>query len=102
MANTNPFNRLKEFLVDADFIGPKYSFESRRSTRFMSYEGAVISILTVIFLSTIAFMFGKEIYERKLPLVSNSEENISHSTILLKEFPLTSLTQISFLLLVKE
>lgn len=88
MANTNPFNRLKEFLVDADFIGPKYSFESRRSTRFMSYEGAVISILTVIFLSTIAFMFGKEIYERKLPLVSNSEENISHSTILLKEFPI--------------
>ena len=74
--------------IEVDFIGPLLTFEDNDSVRFKSIQGALFSFSIVITVMIISIMFGKEIYERKIPLITISNENLKESIIKLSEFPI--------------
>lgn len=71
-----------------DFISRNFSFEHNGSTIYKTYQGAFFSLVTFLSAFIIAFMFGREIYQRKLPNVNTSLETIEDSTLYLNRFPL--------------
>jgi len=74
----------------ADFFGRTYSFESDYSQTFKTSIGGLISILLIISVSIIGFFFGKDIYERKMPITASSQAFLSpaDTQISLTEIPL--------------
>ena len=78
------FSNLKKL----DFLGRDFSFEYEDSTYYRTYEGALLSFLTFIAALVIIIMFGREVYERKNPNVSFSEEFIDNSIVKMKDFPI--------------
>lgn len=82
------FSKLINSTKHLDFVGPKYEFENDNSTRFQTIGGFCFSFLIIMSCSIIGFLFGKEIYEKKNPIVSISQEFVSFSDVYLNEFPL--------------
>lgn len=78
----------KKLFFKLDFAGPEYYFESNDSSRFQSVAGLIFSILGIATCLSIGFMFGQEIYKRKSPNVSISQEFVQYSDVLMKEFPI--------------
>lgn len=79
---------LKNIFLKADFIGPQFSLEHNDTTRFQSWQGFSLSTIVITVCTTLAFMFGQEIYRRKTPIVSISQEFVQYSDVWMKEFPL--------------
>lgn len=78
------FNNFKQL----DFLSQEFSFEYNDSKIYKTNAGAIISSITFIFALILSFMFGKEVYQRKIPSVSTSEEVLEDSTIHLNNFPI--------------
>lgn len=81
-------NKIMRNLIYMDFIGPMCGFEDNDSLRFKSFPGALFSYMIIITVIVISFLFGKEIYEKKLPIVSVNNEFLQESRIYLYEFPI--------------
>lgn len=92
MPATKKYNMLSQRILnlikDIDFIGPQFSLQNSDSPRFQSLQGSCWSILTITIMLVGGFMFGKEIYERRIPNVSSNRENINDPSIYFSEFPL--------------
>lgn len=71
-----------------DIIGPEFMLENEGSQRFQTCQGAIVSVAVGMLVVALAFLFGKEIYERKLPNVTVSQEIVEQSRIFLNGFPL--------------
>lgn len=84
----NFFQRIKKLFTSIDFIGPNFTLQNADSDRFQSIQGSFWSILCGVLLVVSGFMFGKEIYERKIPRTSTNRENIQYADIYFKDFPL--------------
>lgn len=85
---TSKCQKIKKKLLKLDFIGPEYFLESNDTSRFQSFQGLFWSFLAVTTCITIGYMFGKEIYQRKSPNVSISQEFVSYSDVYVNEFPI--------------
>lgn len=75
-------------LIDFDFMSEKVSLENNGSKVFKSPEGACISLTIVISSIVLTVFFGKEIIERKTPIVSSTQNYIKDSKFDLVEFPI--------------
>lgn len=84
---TKNWEIIKKYIIKIDFIGPEYFLENNDSSRYQSISGLIISIITIITCLTISMLFGNEIYEKKNPIVSISQEFTSYSDIHLEYFP---------------
>lgn len=84
---TKNWEIIKKYIIKIDFIGPEYFLENNDSSRYQSISGTVISVLTIISCFTISMLFGNEIYEKKNPIVSISQEFTTYSDIHLEYFP---------------
>lgn len=71
-----------------DYIAPTIGFEHNDSPKFRSVYGAFFSLSAIIASVIIGAMFGKEIYERKIPVVASSEEYVDESLVYLKNLPI--------------
>lgn len=75
-------------LKKLDFLSEVVGFEIDKSLIYKTNLGAIVTMLIVIASAILAFMFGKEIYERKIPQVSLSRTYLSESKFVLGEdFP---------------
>jgi hypothetical protein len=79
---------MKDFISTIDFIGQDITFTDKNSKRHKSLPGALFSIAVVISSVVVGSLFGKEIYERKIPLTSNSKEFIDSSAVFLQDLPI--------------
>ena len=79
---------LKKLFLNLDFLAFQIGFELDRSTKFKSFQGAVLSTVVIIATIIIGFLFGSEIYKRQKPNVTSSATFIGNSIIYLKDFPL--------------
>jgi hypothetical protein len=70
-----------------DIIGPEFNFERNGSSRFKTLQGSFLSIIILVSAIILAFQFGQDIYQRKLPSVSTSKELINNSEIYMQDFP---------------
>ena len=77
-------NYLKYF----DFVGQNISFEINSETKFKSVQGVIISLIVSIFAIVASFMFGKELWDRKIPKVAISKQIIDNSDFLMEDFPI--------------
>lgn len=85
MSNTKSISRI---FSKIDLLGQEFNFESDNSIRHRSSQGALFSLITIIAIVIIAFLFGQEVYQRKNPNISLSKEVIPYSQVYLKDFPL--------------
>ncbi len=74
-----------------DLIGPQIGVEHTNSTRFKSALGATISFIAVILITVIAFLFGREVYQRDKPKLSISQELLENSVVKIEDLNLTLL-----------
>lgn len=70
-----------------DLFGHDYNFESEGSSKFSTIEGALFSLIAITTITVISFIFGQELYKRKSPNVSMSNDLLKDSEIDLKSFP---------------
>jgi hypothetical protein len=80
-------NSFSQLFTKIDFLGSNFGFENQGSTRFRSIQGACFSVITFAAALVIIIMFGREVYERKSPNVSLSEERLEDSKVMMSEFP---------------
>lgn len=77
-----------KLLRTIDFVGPQFLFEDETRNRFKTLEGGLISFIIYGISITIGFLFGQEIYQRKMPNSSYSKELIEESVVGLSQFPI--------------
>lgn len=71
-----------------DLYGRDLMFEEHNVQAFKTYIGAVLTLITFITLTIIGFLFGREIYQRKIPIVTVSNEILNESLVPLSDFPI--------------
>jgi hypothetical protein len=71
-----------------DIIGPEFNFERNGTSRFKTVQGSFLSLIIIVAAIVLAFQFGRDIYQRKLPNVSSSREFINISEIYMQDFPM--------------
>jgi hypothetical protein len=76
------------WLEKIDIVSPEFKFERNGSSRFKTLQGSFFSLLIIVSAIILAFQFGQDIYQRKLPSISTSKEFINNSEIYLQDFPL--------------
>lgn len=84
LASTSEFKQERRFLfylLKADFFSERISFNFHESNKLNSYSGAFLTILVIVFSSALCFVFGKNVYERTTPNVSESSDFINISKI---------------------
>ena len=62
-------------LKKLDIFGRELTFEEHNVQSFKTFLGAIMSILVFIAIVVMGIMFGKEVYERKLPAVASTDED---------------------------
>lgn len=70
-----------------DFLGQEFNFEKDNSIHYKTVQGAFLSLLTLISILVIAFLFGQEVYKRENPNIASSREFILQSRVYLKDYP---------------
>ena len=70
-----------------DILGQDIGFEENDSTKFKTWQGATLTIIVVTLCSVIGFLFGQEIYERKVANVSYSKDMLSSGVIEVNKNP---------------
>lgn len=76
------------FVEMLDLFGPSYNLEHKTSSRYRSISGSIISLLILVSCTILCFMVGKEIYEKKQPIISASQKYINDSTIYFNQLPI--------------
>lgn len=70
-----------------DFFGEDTSFIVRGKKYYRTWCGVILSILLIIASVILTFLFGQEVYQRKKPNISISEEFMSTSLVKMTDFP---------------
>lgn len=70
-----------------DIFPEETSFLVEGKKNFRTWTGVTLSILVIIASIILTIMFGQEVYQRKRPSVSSSEQYLSTSTVNLTEWP---------------
>ncbi len=83
----NFLERVKQLIIEFDFIGPNFSFQNGNSSTFQSLAGAIWSFMAFFLLAIATYFFGKECYLRQSPNTSSNIENVAYSNIFFNEFP---------------
>lgn len=78
----------KNLFYSVDIFGIELQFRKKEGVNFTTIPGAILSILIYFSLIILSFIFGKEIYERKLPKVNSGFEIApgNSTDVLLSEF----------------
>ncbi len=63
---------ITDVLLKLDFLAFQIGLEFDNSTRFRSIYGSILSILIIISLIIMGFLFGSEVYKREKPYVTYS------------------------------
>lgn len=71
-----------------DMFGNRFSFEVNSYKTHRTSINGCLAIILYISTFILAFMFGKEVYERKLPSVYLINERIEKSEIFLRDLPI--------------
>ena len=82
------FSNLTDKIKLIDIFYRTIKFETRESENYKTIFGGLLTIITGITMIVIGFLFGREIYQRKNPLVLNSDILLEYSRINMNEFPL--------------
>jgi hypothetical protein len=80
--------KISQVLTRIDLFGKTLIFEEKHSQRHNTTGGLIFTFLLLVVTCIIGFLFGKEIYERKYPVVVNSKEIISYSRINTQDYPI--------------
>lgn len=80
-------SRLGSLYKNLDFFGFQFNLRENGKKRYKTYTGALLSSFIWVTCIVLAFMFGVEIYERKIPMINTSEEFQESSIIYLKNMP---------------
>lgn len=81
-------NYLYKAFKSIDIFGKMYSFERKGTQHNYTSLGGFFTVGIVIAVAIVGFLFGKEIYERKIPNSNFSEEMIETSRIDLNDIPI--------------
>ena len=79
---------ISKLIRKIDLFGYRFTFEENDNQSYKTTFGGLFTILLIISITIIGFIFGKEIYERKIPIVSFSEEVVQYSRINLTDVPI--------------
>lgn len=79
---------LSKGFLKIDFLSENLSFEKNGSKSFKSLFGALISFLVIISAIVISALFGKEIFQKKLPATASYYSYTENSEFSLKTFPI--------------
>ena len=71
-----------------DSFGRDLKFEEEGSQSFKTEVGATFSLIMFVSVIVLAILFGREIYERKIPVVLVSNEIVENPRLQLSEFPI--------------
>lgn len=80
-------NIVKELYKKLDILSQKFNFEKDDSNIYRTVNGATLSIITFIAIFVIAILFGKEVFLRENPTITDSHEFIDDVKLNLTEFP---------------
>lgn len=75
------------FCRKLDILGQDIGFEENESTKFKTWQGATLTIIVITICSVIGFMFGKDIYERKIANVRYSKDMLTSGVIEVNKNP---------------
>lgn len=70
-----------------DVFGEDTSFLVRGKKNYRTWLGVFLSLLITIASIVLTIIIGQEVYQRKKPIVSISEEFLSYSQVKMKDFP---------------
>lgn len=70
-----------------DFFGKTFTFEEDGDQTYKTFIGGILTIVLMITITVMGFIFGQEIYLKKLPNVSRTQEILSYSRINISELP---------------
>lgn len=76
-----------KYIKKLDFVGPEFNFENDESSTYQSTSGIILSLLTLIAISVISFLFGQEMYQRRNPNVAMSKIFNYSSSYKIDDFP---------------
>ena len=72
----------------ADIFGRNLMFEEHNSQIYKTHIGGVASIISCLAISIFTIILGRELYQRKTPLVTNSIEISENPILKISDFPL--------------
>ena len=75
------------FCRKLDILGQNIGFEENESTKFKTWQGATLTIIVITICSVIGFLFGKDIYERKIANVRYSKDMLTSGVIEVNKNP---------------
>lgn len=75
------FNRLANYVKYIDIFQEETMFTDRGKKNYRSILGAVLSLMLIVATIVLAVLFGREIYQRKRPSLSVSENYIKNSRV---------------------
>lgn len=79
--------RVSDLCKSLDFLGPDFRFEKSSSAQFQSISGFLFSSVCGIACIVMGLFFGKEVYEKKEPIINISSAFVQYSDVYLDEFP---------------
>lgn len=71
-----------------DMFGRDLKFEEDETQSFRTNFGATLTLFMFIIVIILGILFGREIYERNLPIVLTSNEIVDYSQVDVSEFPI--------------
>lgn len=71
-----------------DLFGKPFIFEENTHNKYTTIGGLCFTVLIIIVCIVIGFLFGKEIYQRKAPVVISSDNKIAVSRVNTTEIPI--------------
>lgn len=89
MSSSKSFlERVSDLCKSMDFLGPDFRFEKSSSAQFQSISGFLFSSVCGIACIVMGMFFGKEVYEKKEPIINISAAFVEYSDIFMDEFPI--------------
>ena len=75
---------IKEKVKSFDRFGREFIFEEKDSQSYKTSLGGVFTLILFVIVTIIGFIFGKEIFLRKTPNITSSEELVSYNETMIK------------------
>lgn len=76
------------FFTKIDFLSDNLSFEHNGSKIYRSWFGSMLSFLVIVFTIIISILFGKELFDKNLPVSASYSSFADNSEFNLKSFPI--------------
>lgn len=76
------------FVTNSDFYSKSINFRFKDKDRSTTMLGGILSILTAISMIYFTIFFGREIWEKKIPIVRFNREYNNHTLINLTKMPI--------------